>query len=129
MTLKQYLGTIIFTTAICWVAWFFILFNVDPFTADLFGFVLFYISLLLALIGSISVVYFIFYLKFQMEIYPTYQLVRRSFKNACIFAGIVLLLLVLQGLNLLNWWNLPILAVIFVSIIYYNQKSNQSFKV
>lgn len=54
MTLRQYLALMIVSTAVCWFGWVAVVRYIDPISGGVIGITLFYVSLALALIGTIS---------------------------------------------------------------------------
>ncbi len=113
MGLKYYITTMILATILCWVAWFLVIFNIDPRAAGVWSFILFYLSLFLSLAGSFSVTGFVFRVFFLKNKEPYFRLVKRSFRHSLFFALLLIVALFLQSLRLLNWWNLIILILAF----------------
>ena len=126
MNLRQYLITMIFATTLCWVAWGFVVLNVDPFAANALSFVFFYVSFLLALIGTVSLVIFFVYRLFGSHEIPLFRYVQISFRQAFILSLSLIGLLYLQGRGLLNIWNALILITMFVLIISFTLSVRRS---
>ncbi|PIZ58608.1 hypothetical protein COY23_00330 [bacterium (Candidatus Torokbacteria) CG_4_10_14_0_2_um_filter_35_8] len=59
MTLRNYLLGIAFSTVLCAVAFIFVIFNINPEETNSLGFILFYTSLALTLVGSFTILGFI----------------------------------------------------------------------
>ncbi|MFA5029496.1 MAG: hypothetical protein WC518_01945 [Patescibacteria group bacterium] len=117
MTIKQLLYTIIFATLVCWLVWFFVLFQIDPTSSGLFGFFLFYASLFFGLAGAFFLLSFAWrkvFGKLNLE----YKIVGTSFRQSIFLALLIVGLLFLQSKNFLSWWNV-ILLVVVVSILEY----------
>lgn len=110
----------IISTLLCWLAWVFIIINIDPFQANTLGFVFFYVSLFLALIGTISLFVFLFYHLFSSRELPLFRYVQTSFKQSLFVAALITLLLYLRGRDYLNLWNAMILIGIFVLFISFS---------
>lgn len=105
MTLKSYLLTMATTTIICWSAWLFTLFTVDPDTANFLGFCLFYLSLLLSLIGTGAI--FGFYVRFVvLKNELIFRSVRDAFRQSFLFSFLIIAALFLSSKNLFSWLNL-----------------------
>lgn len=119
MTLRQYILIMFLATLLCWVAWGFVIFNVDPFRDSTLGFFFFYTSLFFALIGSISLLVFLFFQVLKKSDRPMYRYVQQSFRVGLIVSGIISLLLFLQGRNILTKWNSILLLFIFVTIVCF----------
>jgi hypothetical protein len=126
MTLKQYLFTMIFASILCWIAWAFVIVNIDPFQANLASFAFFYITLFFALIGSISLILFEFYRFFSRIPQPMFRYVEKSFKNALFVSTVIVVLLFLKGEELLNIWNFTIflLVVALSGSFVFSKKNN-----
>lgn len=114
-------------TVICWTAWVFILFNIDPAQADFLSFIFFYSSLFLALLGTFSVIGFLFRRRVVKEDEIVFRHVKKTFRQGIMLATWVILFLFLQQSKLLTWWIATILIVLFVVIeglIFANRKYN-----
>ncbi len=119
MTLRQYILTMIFATFLCWISWFFVILNIDPFQTSSFGFVFFYISLFLALLGTISLLTFLCYKLFASRELPLFRYVQISFKQSLFTTAFLIVFLYLQGGGYLTLWNALILFAIFILIISF----------
>jgi len=117
MSLKQLLLIVSSATALCWIAWIFVIFEVDPATSGWVGMLLFYISFLASLLGTFFIISLLIR-KFSNQADLEYQLVSRSFRQSFFLALLADGLLWLQSKHLLLWWNLVIL-VIAVGILEY----------
>ena len=115
MTLKQYLWFMSIATVLCWVAWLFVIFRVDPFFDTGVGFVFFYTTTFLAvlgttILGSLLVVKF-----FIHQTRPLYYYVHKTFFIGAGVALCVITLLYLQAAEVLHVWN----TVIFFGILLF----------
>ena len=128
MTLKSYLIIMILATIFCWSAWWVVIINVDPFQIDLTGLLFFYISLFSAILGTFSIVTFLVRWFFSRSEDPVFRFVKRSFRDAFLIATFVILALYLQAQHYLRWWNLGILAVVFILYILLTYSINISKK-
>jgi len=113
MNLKQYITIMLLGTILCWVAWFFVILNIDPFQDQGIGFGFFYLSLAFAFIGTVSILSFLLRNYFSKKNLPMFRYVQKSFKDSLFVSAVVVLMLFLQGKGYLNWWN----TIIFVSTI------------
>ncbi len=105
MTLRQYLFWMLLSTALCWVGCFSIVTNLDPLTAGWPGFAMFYAILILALIGTFSMLG----LALRALRHPGEPLSRHaavSFRQSLLLAAFAAGSLFLQSRSLLTWWNL-----------------------
>ncbi|MBU4332154.1 hypothetical protein KKD19_02200 [Patescibacteria group bacterium] len=116
MSIKNYLSLMFLATVICWVAFGMVLNYIDPQEAGFVGFALFYISLLFSLTGLLSLVGLVFRSRFSNA--PVFQRVHASFRQAIWFSGLVVFLLFLQGLKVLEWWNI-VLFVLFLALLEF----------
>jgi len=116
MTLRQYFTIMIIGTILCWISWLFVIVNIDPFQASQSAFLFFYLSLFLALVGTISIIAFLIHTYFSNELLPMFKYVQKSFRNACIISSIFILLLYLHVKGLLNVWNFG--AFIFIILFF-----------
>ena len=113
MTLKQYLILVGCGSLIAWVSWLMVLFTVNPFEAGALGFLFFYISLAIALIGTLAILGF----GVRMFIHRHEGIVLRevatAFRQACLFTVVLVGSLLLQSRSLLAWWN----ALLFIGAV------------
>lgn len=122
MTYKQYLTVMIFGNLVSWFAFGFVLFRINPYTSGHMGHIFFYISLYLAICGTLAVLGFI------VRIYLTRdKVISRqagvAFRQAVLFASLPVGGLILQSRNLFTWWNtivfigaLTVIELFFISI-------------
>lgn len=111
MTLRHYLFSLTLATLICWGAWLLILFNVDPFKTSLFGFIIFYLSLSLALFGTFSLLGFLArFLLFTSS--NVYIYVVTSARQGMLLSLLLVGLLLLQSFRILAFLNLIIYILI-----------------
>ena len=79
MTLKKYLNLMGILTLICWLAWVVVLFFINPEKTGLIGFVLFYFSLFLAVLGTASVLGFV--VRARLNKSPVFKQVELAFRQ------------------------------------------------
>ncbi len=104
MTFKQYLIIMSIATLLCWVAFGFVLFTVDPFYAAATSFVFFYVSLFLSLVGTVSIISCVLLYRFARTPEPMFRYVQKSFRVALLCSIAIVALLVLQLSGYLNFW-------------------------
>lgn len=111
MSLRQYLILIACGSTIGFVTWLVVLFNVDPLESGMIGFLFFYASLAVTVIGIASLVGF----GVRMLLYKHDEIVLRevttAFRQACLFTVLVVGSLFLESKSLLSWWN----SLIFIA--------------
>jgi ABC-type Mn2+/Zn2+ transport system permease subunit len=111
-------------TLFCWAAFVAILFNVNPYSASTLEFIFFFSSFALAVIGTCSVVGFLLRRVFLKDDEIIFRHVKHTFRQAILVAIVLTLLLILQAMRLLTWWNLPlpILFAIFLETIVFTKR-------
>jgi len=114
MTLKTYLNLMLICTLICWAAWVLSLLVINPEKAGVLGFILFYFSLFLAILGTAAIIGFL--IRARLGKTPIFVQVSIAFRQGLWIASIVVFLLLLKGLNLLRWWNFMLFILIIVII-------------
>ena len=125
MTLRQYIIIMSIATAFCWIAWFLVLKNIDPYQGGNAGFVFFYLSLLLALVGTFSIVIFLMRRLFFRTPLPIFRHVQKSFHNSFFLSSVIIILLFLQGKNYLRWWNAGVFLAAVILIIFTKFTNNK----
>jgi hypothetical protein len=99
-------------TVICWGIFFFVAGLVDPTATNWLGFLLFYLALLISLIGTTALIgFFVRFVALRKEL--AFNLVRVAFRQSFLFSLFVVLLLFMRSQHLFNWLNLLLLVVIF----------------
>ncbi len=85
-----------------------VLFRVNPLEASIAGFLMFYLSLLFASLGSLALLGLLVRRIFKKgEL--AYRHVVISFRQAVFFSILIVGLLFLQSFRLLTWWNMVLL--------------------
>lgn len=128
MNLRQYIFTMLFATTLCWVALFFVMINVDPFETNMLGFVFFYVSLFLSLLGTVSMIIFLCYRLFASRDLPLFRYVQISFRQSLFISSFLVVFLFLQGQGYLNMWNSAILISIFILLISFSLSVKRTHK-
>ncbi|MEI8360826.1 MAG: hypothetical protein WCG01_01750 [bacterium] len=128
MKLTTYLLTMIGATTMCWLSFVFVLFVIDPGSTTNVGFMLFYASLFLALVGTGAVIGFLIrfiFLKYKIAL----RLVMDAFRQSFLFASLVLVALYLLSQGLFTWLNLFLLiaglAILELFMISYRNTTKQ----
>lgn len=127
MTIKQYLIIMIIGAILCWVAWGFVILNIDPFQDTGVGLGFFYVSLFFAFLGAVSLINFLIRYYFSKSDLPLFRFVQRSFRDALFISAILIALLFLQGKGYLQWWNLVVglLAVSLFAVFRFVNKKRE----
>ena len=131
MTLRQYLVLMSLGTGLCWIAWFFILFSVDPIQAGRLVFFFFYVSLFMAVVGTFSVLGFLIRRWVVKDDELVFRHVKRTFRQSIFIAAVLIVVLMLLSNRLLAWWNLVLLlglCIFLEAIVFTNRKfSNRTY--
>ena len=125
MTIKQYLYLMAFSTLICWVAFVFVLFNIDPAQAGVLGFGFFYISLFLGIVGLFSIFGFLIKRRRVQQDDAVFRQVKKTFNQGILFGIFTVLALMLRQFGLLYWWNgifIILLYILVEGVILSNRK-------
>ncbi len=126
MTLKKYLNLMVILTVICWLAWVFVLFFINPEETGLIGFVLFHFSLFLAILGTASILGFIIRARFNQG--PVFKQVEVSFRQGIWLGLLIVGLLLLRGSGLLRWWNGLFLILFLMFLEFFFLSSRKKYK-
>lgn len=110
MSFRSYILLMLLATIISWVVWGMILFFINPFETDFFGFLFFYLSLFLSLVGTISITSSIIR-KIFVKNEILFRQVIISFRQAILFSILIIVCLLLQSQRLLTWWNMTFLVL------------------
>ena len=117
MTLRAYLLIMSIMTAVCWLAWIFVISTVNPEITNWIGFTLFYISLFLAVIGTTAIFGFLIrFVALRREL--AFRSVKEAFRQSFLFALLVSVSLILLSYDLFTWLNL-FLLIICLSILEF----------
>jgi hypothetical protein len=102
---------------VCWLAWGFIIWTVDPVVTNWVGFLLFYLSLFLSLTGTAAIAGFIIrFVAFKQVL--AFRLVKEAFRQSFLLAALVVVSLYLLSQNLFTWMNL-IFLVLGLSVLEF----------
>lgn len=110
MTIKKYLIIMSLMTAVCCLMWLYILWTVDPEATNWIGFVLFYSSLFVSLVGVFALAGFVARFVILKQ-GLAFRLVKEAFRQSFLFAVLVSASLFLLSKHLFSWLNLFLLVV------------------
>ncbi|MDD5626235.1 MAG: hypothetical protein PHG83_03650 [Patescibacteria group bacterium] len=127
MTLKKYLNLMTILTIICWLAWVAVIIFINPRGMGLIGFILFYFSLFLAILGAASLLGFI--VRTRLNLKPIFVQVELAFRQGIWLGLVIVSMLILKGLDLLRWWNFLFLVLFFVVLEFFFLSSQRKYKV
>ncbi len=110
MTLSKYLTIMGIFTVISWLSLIFVLWTVNPESTNTVGFILFYVSLFISLLGTSAIMGFVIrFVAMKKEL--AFTLVRNAFRQSFLFAALVVICLFLMTKDLLTWLNLSFLVI------------------
>ncbi len=112
MHVKTYNVSMVLATVIAWLGFSVILSNFDPTQANWVVFLLFYLVLFLALLGTLSLLGFWFRKLWNRQRGVVRVMVTESFRQGIIFSIVLIVALWLQSMRVLSWWNMLILIIL-----------------
>jgi hypothetical protein len=118
MGLKAYLSFIGLGTFLAWFAWIVVLFNVNPEESGIAGLIMFYLTLTVSVVGTLTVI---------MTVMRVYMLkrevlgreIRIAFRHSIMFGAIAVFSLVLSSAGKFHAWHVIVLAAIALLIEYF----------
>lgn len=118
MTFRMYIIFMSVATLLSWAAWALVMWNMDPTQAGFAGFFMFYLTLFMALIGSLTLLGVLYRVLLLRRRNVLTREVRVAFRHAVLLSVVAIVSLALSGQGLLRWW--VILGfVIFMSVLEY----------
>lgn len=102
-------------TVAAWISWAVVLNGVDPTRSGLLGFVLFYLTLLMALFGTISLGEMLYRLWRSKEELAS-RIAVRSFRHGILLTILFMSSLLLFSQGWFRWWTM-LLVVVIVGLI------------
>jgi len=105
-------------TAACWLILVFIIWTVNPEITNWIGFLMFYFSLFLALVGTATIIGFVVrFIVFKEEL--IFRLVKEAFRQSFLFSALVIISLILLVSNLFSWLNVLLLVIGLSALEYF----------
>lgn len=118
MSLKKYLILMIIGTVFSWLAWFLVVRYINPEQTGSLGFLFFYISLFLSLVGTFSLIGFLArFLLIKDKIIRNQLSI--SLRQSFLFTFLIIGLLFLQSKRLLTWWNIALLIMALTVLEFF----------
>ena len=118
MTFRMYMLFMSVATALSAGAWLFVMWSVNPFEATASGFVMFYLTLLMSLVGIFTIAGVGYRVLILRRTDVVSREVRISFRHAVFLSLIAVIALALSAAGWLHWW--AVLALIAtVSVVEY----------
>ena len=118
MTHHRYISIIALSGLFAWIAWALIIFKLDPIQSMGISLSFFFITLLLALSCTFSVIGFYFRVwLFKNEIF--YKHINVALRQGLLLSLITIFCLVFQMMRVLTWWSGLLLIVVAVLLEFY----------
>ena len=115
MTFRLYLYLMGVASAAAWTAWVVVVHAIDPVHTGLLVFLLFYVTLAIALIGTLSLFGAGLRAWSHPEEHPSRHTIR-SFRQSILLTLLMLSICIMLSAGVLRWWSL-ILAVLIIGLI------------
>ena len=101
-------------TLLCWLAFVAVIIYINPTEAGFIGFLLFYVSLFLSLVGFFALLGF--FVRIWLLTQPVvFKQVIIAFRQAIWFASLIVFCLILQSQKLLTWWT----VILFIALLTF----------
>lgn len=118
MTLRSYLTLMLAATLVCWSIFAYVVYTINPNSTNWIGFVLFYASLFLALIGTSAI--FGFLIRFAiLRQALVFRSVGEAFRQSFLVSLLMVVALFLLARNLFTWTNLIFLIFGLALLEYF----------
>ncbi|HWR00057.1 MAG TPA: hypothetical protein VN397_04410 [Candidatus Methylomirabilis sp.] len=118
MGLRTYVLLMALGTFLAWMAWGVIVMNVNPQEAGFIGFFMFYLTLAVALAGTLALLGTFFRIIVLKRHEVPSREIRIAFRHAVVFAGVAIASLLLSANGLLRTWHVVALVAV-ASIVEY----------
>ena len=114
MTLRDFLLAIAGVSALSWTAWITVVFYIDPTVAGTVGVVVFYVSLVLSLIGTFVLIGLgvrILGRRLNHQEIVAFRYIAPSIRQAVWFSLLIVISLLLLASGLFAWWSALLLLI------------------
>ncbi|OGL61786.1 hypothetical protein A3C09_00215 [Candidatus Uhrbacteria bacterium RIFCSPHIGHO2_02_FULL_47_44] len=115
MSLRLYLIIMALVSLSAWIAWFIVIYTIDPTKSGFLGFFLFFVTLGISVLASVTLLGTLLRVWIKKD-QVVYRHVIRSLRQGLILTALFLAALLLSGIGLLVWWVL-VLIVFIASIL------------
>lgn len=112
MNIRAYNLIMLLATILAWLGFFIIISSFDPTEGSWLVYAMFYSILFLSILGSLSLIGFLFRSILNNKKSRPRLLAIESFRQAIIFSAVLVLALMLQAGRILTWWNMTLLIVL-----------------
>lgn len=123
MTFSQYLTVMLVGTLGAWAAWLITLFTIDQTGTTIIGFLFFYLTLCIALVGSLAIIGSGLRVLFKRPDVISRQ-VYIAFRHSILFGLLIIGALILVSFDVLRWWSIVLLIFVltFIEIFFLTAK-------
>lgn len=118
MSIRVFLFFMLLSSAILWVGFAVILFNIDPVSASLLTLIIFYTTLFLALMSLLTVLG-TWIRNFIAKKQLAYNRVRNSVRQSVLFALLLVVSAVMQSHEVLTWYNVLLFIVVLTILEFF----------
>lgn len=115
MSFRNYLILMSLATVSAWIAWAVVLHGVDPTRSGLVGFLLFYLTFIMAVFGTISILGLLIRLWRSKTELPS-RMAIRSFRHGILLSILLTSSLILFSQTWFRWWTM-LLVVFIITLI------------
>ncbi len=124
MTFRWFLLVMTLATLSAWIAWIFVVNSMDPTQSGLIAFLLFYLTLFMAMLGT-SVLFGTLIRIWMRPNELLYRQTLRSFRQGIMLSGLFFSTLFLISFEVLRWWTILLLLVLFslIELLFVSKKS------
>jgi len=118
MGLKGYLSSIGLGTFLAWFAWMVVLFNVNPADTGVAGLVMFYVTLSIALIGTLTIIMSTLRVYILKRKVPVRE-IRKALRHSVLFSIVAVVSLALSAAGKFHSWHVILLVAAACVIEYF----------
>lgn len=115
MNFRKYIILMTLSTIGAWISWLVVIHGIDPTQSGFLGFLLFYLTLSIAMIGALSLSGIGIRQWMKLEI-PLFRITLRAFRQAVLLTALFVGSLVLVSQGWFVWWAMCLLIIIVTFI-------------
>lgn len=118
MTFRLYMAFMATATLLSAFAWGMVVLNTDPYETGVAGFVMFYVTLFMSLVGALTILGTLYRVSFRKRNEVLSREVKISFRHAIALALAGVAALALSARGSLRWWTFLLLIAVLTVIEY-----------
>lgn len=125
MSFRNYLIFMTLATVAAWIAWAVVLHGVDPTRSGIVGFFLFYVTVIMAVFGTISILGLLVRLWRSKSELPS-RIALRSFRHGILLSILIVSSLIVFSQGWFRWWTmlLMVLIVAFIEMAFLSSRQS-----